>query len=138
MIFMAILFTFGSIVTIHYVEKDLLFHGAKNYIFYSGTNSSQAKIVSATPQEAKQVKLRLANITGESAEYTSIDAVFQQAKRYQASFQFLEKCGEIVNIYLFSPKLYGAIALQNHLVNLHIAIRQNAVCVGSPIIFGGY
>ena len=138
MLFLAILFTLGSVVTIHYMEKDLLFKGATNYTFYTHSASSQANILSVAAKDAKKTKYALSNLTGESAEYKESTEVIKQIKKYNASFKFMEDCGDIQNYYFYSPQLYAAVHLSGMDINLHIAIQSNHIRIGSPLIFGGF
>ena len=49
-----------------------------------------------------------------------------------------ERCGDTENVYAYTPRLGQGLHLPQGRVNLHVARRGNTVCVGSPIIFGGY
>ena len=138
MLFLAIIFTLGSIVTIHYMEKDILFKGATNYTFYTQTASSQANILSVTAKDAKKVKYSLSNVTGESAEYQNSKEVFKYIKKFNATFKFMEECGDIQNYYFYSPQLYAAVNLSGIHINLHVAIKSNNISIGSPLIFVGF
>lgn len=48
-----------------------------------------------------------------------------------------EICGTR-SYYCYSPRLRGGAVLNGCVVNLHIAVRENSVAVGSPVVFGGY
>ena len=138
MLFLAILFTLGSVITIHYMEKDILFKGATSYTFYTKAASSQANILSVSAKDAKKIKYSLSNLTGESAEYQNTGEAFEQIKKYNASFKFMEDCGDIQNYYFYSPKLYAAVSLSGIHITLHVAIKSNNISMGSPLIFGGF
>ena len=127
MLFLAIIFTLGSVITIHYMEKDILFKGATTYTFYTQSASSQASILSVTGREAKKIKYSLSNLTGESAEYQNNEEVFKQIKKFNATFKFMEESGDIQNYYFYSPKLYTAVSLSGIPINLHIAIKSNTI-----------
>ncbi len=138
MLLFSILFTIASLSIMHYMQKDLLFKNAMRYTFYSQSASSQAQIISATPQDAKKVKYAIANLTGESAEYPYAIDAFRQIQKYNARFKFMEVCGDIQNYYFYSQQLYSAVKINGITINLHIAVKMDSITVGSPLIFGGF
>ena len=42
------------------------------------------------------------------------------------------------NYYYSAPALGGGVWLEGQPVNLHVAVRGQGACIGSPLIFGGY
>lgn len=120
------------------LDKNLLFAGAESYIFYTGSQSSNAQITLAEGEDAARVKFFLAGVTGESARYESAESAFAQAERYGAKLLFCERAAEVTNYYYYSPRLCGGVELGGALVNLHVAVRGAGASVGSPLIFGGY
>ena len=119
-------------------ERSLLFAGAQSYTFYAQSASSQAQIVQATPQQAFAVKLMLCGLTGESAQYESVEEAFSQAQKYGATLAFAERAADVENYYYYSPRLPGGEEIGGQRVNLHVAVRGGRAAVGSPLIFGGY
>lgn len=120
------------------LDKNLLFAGAESYIFYTGSQSSNAQITLADGEDAARVKFFLAGVTGESARYESAESAFAQAERYGAKLLFCERAAEVTNYYYYSPRLCGGVEIGGALVNLHVAVRGAGASVGSPLIFGGY
>lgn len=118
--------------------KNLLFAGAESYIFYTGSQSSNAQITLAEGEDAARVKFFLSDVTGESARYESAESAFAQAERYGAKLLFCERAAEVTNYYYYSPRLCGGVEIGGALVNLHVAVRGAGASVGSPLIFGGY
>ncbi len=120
------------------LDKNLLFAGADSYIFYTGSQNSNAQITLADGEDAARVKFFLAGVTGESARYESAESAFAQAERYGAKLLFCERAAEVTNYYYYSPRLCGGVEIGGALVNLHVAVRGAGASVGSPLIFGGY
>ena len=120
------------------LDKGLLFEGAEQYTFYSGSESSQAHITLASASEAAAVKLALSDITGESARYESAEEAFRQVKKYGGDLVCREDAAGVSNYYFYSRRLGGGVDLYGARVNLHVAVRGGAAAVGSPLIFGGY
>ncbi len=120
------------------LDKNLLFAGAESYIFYTGSQSSNAQITLAEGEDAARVKFFLSDVTGESARYESAESAFAQAERYGAKLLFCERAADVTNYYYYSPRLCGGVEIGGALVNLHVAVRGAGASVGSPLIFGGY
>ena len=51
---------------------------------------------------------------------------------------FSEKVGEIVVYYAFSPQIKYREKVQGETVNLQVAVSENYVKVGSPLIYGSF
>ncbi len=119
-------------------SQDVLFPGATSYAFYAHSVSSNARIVTATGAKARQIKLCLLDRRGESAYYPDAAQAFEQAKRYGMKPAFCEQAGDVINYYGFSEELGDGVLLDGHRVNLHIAVRAEGACIGTPLIFGGY
>lgn len=49
-----------------------------------------------------------------------------------------EHCGDLYSIYAYASGRGKGVRLFGSMVNLHVARRGASVCVGSPMIFGGY
>ena len=80
---------------------------------------------------------------GESVRFTfsegGVDEFVKSVLRYyKAEVCFCERVGEVVSTYARSNRLGEGVTVEGKRVNLHIAVRGNAVAVGTPIIFGGY
>ena len=70
------------------LDKNLLFAGAESYIFYTGSQSSNAQMTLVEGENAARVKFFLSGVTGESARYGSAEDAFAQAEKYGAKFLF--------------------------------------------------
>ncbi len=106
--------------------------------YYLYSPSSQAKIVASVG-------------LAESFFLTGEKSVFQfpsekEAARYLsglldeqgAKVVFEEECMGARSIYAYAPKRGGGITLLGKRVNLHLVWSGERVCVGTPIVFGGY
>lgn len=128
----------AALVVPQATEKALLFDGAQTYLFYTQSESSQAKIVSAEGEDAARVKFSLQSLTGESACYENETMAFAQAKRYGAKLVFTEQAADVQNYYYYSARLGGGVMIAGEKVNLQVAVRGEGAAVGYPLIFGGY
>ena len=113
--FFAALICMALLILPQLADEKPLFAGAQSYLFYTRSASSQAQIVHATPENAAYIRLSL------------FDRLL-----------FTEKAGDVTNYYYYSPRLGECVLLSGQAVNLHIALRGESGCAGSPLIFGGY
>lgn len=129
---------------------------AQNRTYYLYSPSSQATAVSALEL------FELPFVKGESAVYvfekpssdvqslsgfsdpeeengTTVYEFKEEIIRvYRAQILFTEETEGLISFYGYSPLLPDGIFLSGEKINLHIAVRENRVAVGTPIIFGGY
>lgn len=113
-----------------------VFEEGESYTFYCGSVSSQAQIVVCN-KNAGFAKFFLSDVEGESTVYTDA-SVSSLEKKYFAELLFFESCGDVVNYYYSSPCFSSFVEVDGYKVNMHIAERKDSVCIGTPIIFGGY
>lgn len=123
---------------VQFLDEAPLFAGAQSYLFYSRSASSQAEIVWADAEDAARVRRSLFGRTGESAVFDSAEGALAQAEEYGAQLLFCERAGDVTNYYYYSPRLGGCVYVAGFAVNLHVALRGEGGCAGSPLIFGGY
>ena len=108
------------------------FDGDKEYYLYSP--SSQAQIKSEVSI------LEMPFIRGESVRLTcQADVVLETVlSKYSASVVKVEEFCDGVSYYCYSPKLKKGIVIDGVMINLQIAVKDESVVMGTPIIFGGY
>ena len=78
-------------------------------------------------------------VEGESVSF--MDASFDLAAaldRYAAKLLFSEQAGDVTVYYAFSPLLTYRAALCGQTVNLQIAVENERVTLGTPLIFGSF
>ena len=138
LVFLFLLACFFLLALPQWLDKPLLFPGAERYTFYSQSASSQAKITSASPEEAALVRLTLQNYTGESARFADAADAFSQAEKYGAELVLEQKSADVHDYYYYTPRLAGGVVLGGMRVNLHVSVRGQSASVGCPLIFGGY
>ena len=123
------------IFTIAALPKSICFDGGYNYVFYCGTSSADCKVVRAEGN-AKLTRIFLDNVCGEGAEFNELD-IEQFLSSVGGEIIFSESAAGITNYYC-SANLPYSVAIDGAVINLHIAVCENSVKVGTPIIFGGY
>lgn len=124
-----------------YLMHASSFSGGES-VYYLCSASSQADV------KAQLSFADLARLKGESAVYVferteggfAGDAAVAEEimRKYRAELCFTEDVCGTLSYYCYSPLLKGGIELNGRKINLHIAVREDALAVGSPIIFGGY
>lgn len=117
------------------LPQNLCFESGDTYTFYCGTSSADCKIITVNNFAAAK-KLCLKNVCGESTDYKSFDMEsFLQSVGGKVVFE--EEFSDGVNFYCTANLPYS-VELYGQKINLHIAVKENAARVASPIIFGGY
>lgn len=94
----------------------------------------------------RKTKLTLAELfwkEGESVRFVFSDGGAEEFMQsvldcYNAEIRVREETGSTSSAYAYSLLLGKGLFVGGERVNLHIAVRGNAVAVGTPIIFGGY
>ena len=79
--------------------------------------------------EGEQVRYRTTDGEGFAEEVLSI---------FHATCVWKEVVDGVTSYYASSQKLPKSVLVSGALVNLHIAVKEDEVVVGTPIIFGGY
>ncbi|MCH5143247.1 MAG: hypothetical protein J1G07_06030 [Clostridiales bacterium] len=117
------------------LPKSVCFNGGYNYVFYCGTSSADCRVVRADGN-AKLTRIFLNNVCGESAEFKELD-IEKFLLSVGGEIVFSESAAGITNYYC-SANLPYSVAIDGTEINLHIAVCENSIKVGTPIIFGGY
>ena len=123
------------LAAVAFMPQNLCFESGGTYTFYCGTSSADCKVITVQ-SFANTQKLCLKNVCGESTEYENFD-MESFLKSVDGKVVFEEKFSDGVNYYCTADLPYS-VKLNNHTINLHIAVKGNAARVASPIIFGGY
>ena len=116
------------------LPQTICFTGGENYIFYCGTSSADCKEVRS--DNAKFTRLFLTNVCGESAEFKELN-IDEFLSSVGGQVVFSENAAGITSYYC-SADLPYSVNLDGNEINLHIAVSETCVKVGTPIIFGGY
>ena len=106
--------------------------------YYLYSQSSQAKIVESVSLAESFF------ITGEKSVFC-FDSE-EEAGRYalnllggdEVTTVFEEEWDGVRSVYAYSARRGGGILLSGKRVNLHVVWKGTRVCVGTPIVFGGY
>ena len=108
----------------------------REYYLYSP--SSQAQIVGKVSFAQSFFLTGEKSVFRFSSENEARDYALSLLKEQGAVVVLEEDCMGVHSIYAFAPKRGGGILLSGQRVNLHIVQNGARVCVGTPIIFGGY
>lgn len=123
------------IFAISALPKRICFEGGYNYVFYCGTSSADCKVVRAD-DNAKLTRIFLKDVCGEGAEFKELD-IDGFLAGVNGKIVFSESVAGITNYYCSASLPYSTV-LDGAVINLHIAVCEDSVKVGTPIIFGGY
>ncbi|MCH5148008.1 MAG: hypothetical protein J1G05_01425 [Clostridiales bacterium] len=117
------------------IPKRICFNGGYNYVFYCGTSSADCKVVRADGN-AKLTRLFLNDVCGEGAEFKELN-IENFLLSLGGEIVFSESAAGITNYYCKANLPYS-VEIDGEKINLHIAVCEGSVKVGTPIIFGGY
>ena len=131
----AALFSALIIFAIAILPQKICFNGGYNYVFYCGTSSADCKVVRADGN-AKLARLFLTDVCGEGAEFKELD-IESFIADLGGEIIFSESAAGITNYYC-SANLPYSVIIDGAEINLHVAVCDGSVKVGTPIIFGGY
>ena len=131
-----IIFALALIVSFSIYNSRPLFYGiGDEYLIYTVDGSSLAEQVSCdTPFYPF-----MARVKGESCkiEKSGFD-VEEFFKSYNAEIMFSESVDGVTSYYGYSKDIKFLKKIGGKAVNLHVAVAENSVTVGSPIIFGSF
>ena len=97
---------------------------------------------SASSQGLRKDCISILDIFRVKGECVRLDACQYNAEsllvRYQAEVLFKEEVAGRVSYYCYTEKWGGGLCINGYKVNLHIAVGEEEMVVGFPIIFDGY
>lgn len=80
---------------------------------------------------------RYAN-TAQNEETVAAEIAQAIAEKYGAEWIFSEEVCGVTSFYGYSERLAQGVRVNGARINLHVAVRDGRVAVGTPIIFGGF
>ncbi len=104
---------------------------AGEHTYYLDSASSQA-LVKTRLSFSDIFRVRGESVVAERGEAESI------AERFGAALVATEYAGDAVSYYYTVDAWGGGVLIDGKRVNLHIAVGENRVVVGTPVIFGGF
>lgn len=125
------------LAALYIMPVRLAFEGGQSYAFYVGNTSKNCRVVTARGNNAYLKRLTLSGVCGESATYPPDYDWRGFLGSAGANILFCEELSDSVNYYCeggapYSVELYGKT------VNIHVCVKDDAIIIASPIIFGGY
>ena len=118
-----------------YNGKPLFYEMNKNYLLYTADNSSLAfQTVSDKPFYPFMAKVKGESCKVEKSGF-NVDDFF---KGYGAEILFVESVDGVISYYGYSKDIKFLTKIKGELINLHVAVAENGVTIGSPIIFGSF
>lgn len=116
-------------------SKPVFLGKAERFELYVGSNSSTAEIVCVDASDYSFIK----DVKGESFKTSdknfNVESFFDE---YKADLVFVEEVNGVRSYYGYSTKIrYGKI-INGKRINVHVAIAQNEITVGTPIIYGSF
>lgn len=104
-------------------------------------NNGNGYIIKTDINNALNIKKNVSNILGESVSFVSNKNVINKIiKYYNIKIFKSEKIGEIEVCYGFSNKLNSTqkVNIDENIINIQIAFKENVLTIGTPIILGEY
>jgi hypothetical protein len=123
--------------------------GAGNYSFYS-TETVQSKyftnvidlgfsyIYECESTNANRVRPLFKNLDGESIRLNAEESIDAILKKLDAIVVSQSTIGDLKNIYGYTARNAQYITEKHRKINLQIAVNNNAVTIGFPVILGSY
>lgn len=116
-------------------NRPLFLDFGNEYEIYSMANGSNAKIECANSNSYYTFALKY----GESCSLSASEFCQKRfLNQYNARLIFTEQASHGTSVYAYSPQIKYCAYIKGEKVNLHFFIGEQAVKVGSPIIFGSY
>lgn len=107
-----------------------------NHAYYL-SNSSQ-NFCTLTDPTFWELATMQGKLHGETCEYLLSDfSLDEYLQKVNGNVCFVEVLFDSVNYYCTADMPYQT-QLNGQAINLHICVKQDAVAVGTPVIFGGY
>ncbi len=116
------------------------------YTFYLYSQSSNAEIITVNAKKAKEQIKSLKDIKGQSIflDYSLIDEqsclnwASEQIASKNATLVFTEEGEWGKNEYYYSPLIASFCIINGNRINLHVAVNEKGISIGSPLLFGSY
>lgn len=124
------------VVCLYITNKNPLFLGYANTFEVYLTNYSHSQM---QMQVSSNEYLFVNGIKGESCVVEQADFCLQDfLYKMNGKIIFEQILGECHNYYCYSPSIKYCQVINGKRINLHVSIRQEAVKVGSPLIYGSF
>ena len=130
-VFIACFFALASAFCIRVQHAYKLASLVGKHTYYLYTASSQA-VTKTTVLPWEIFRVQGESVTLENADPVSI------ATRFGGEQVCVERVDGVVSYYYRVDAWQGGIVIAGELVNLHIAVSEQCVVVGTPVIFGGF
>ncbi len=115
-------------------NKPIFSELSDRFEIYTFSDSSTAVIQTVSADEYKLYK----NVKGESCVVGETADVDELLTMFNAELKFIEETDGVKSYYAFSKDIKYKKELGGVTVNLQIAVSENMVKIGSPIIFGSF
>ena len=114
----------------------------KNIDFKNATiiDCGSAYIVKCDILDAKNVKNNLDNVLGESVRISvfSIDESQSIISKYQSRILYKENIDDYCIYYCYDSSLPKFVSINGQKINIQIAVKQNTIDIGYPLILNGF
>ena len=140
---LAVIFSLFFAVGIKAVSVSRLadIKGERTY-FLDSASSQGLRKTALLPNELTRVKGECVFTeisTYDGGRYLTNEEVADKiTTQYGAKILFTEEIGGVVSYYAHTPQWRECVYIDGRKVNLHIALRENCLAVGTPIIFDGF
>lgn len=113
--------------------------GEQKYQNISILKNGDNFIVKCEPKIASLIKRNLTDIQGESITFVGNKKdAFAFLSKFDFEIVLTENVAGVYTLYAFVPTITNCIYINNQKVNLELAVCDNIVTIGCPIILGDY
>lgn len=113
--------------------------GQKKYSDIEILKNGDNYIVKCQPFLASVIKKSLANLQGESIVFEgNRQDAFDYLSHYNTQIVLTENVDGIFILYAYVPNIYDSIYINSQKVNIELAVKNNVITIGCPIILGDY
>ena len=119
-------------------NKPLFSDAEGDFYLYTGSASSQCRIISITKADYEKGMYDYLGVCGGSVHNVSEGYIIAQIEKLGARHVLTERSGDTVTKYYYSTKIPVYKRVNGKKVNLQTAETCDSYTIGSPLIFGGY
>ncbi len=103
------------------------------------TKCGTAVFVESDLKFCKQIKNKIKNINGQSISFSGNETLYNSMVNNLINVRVLtENVSNVKCCYGYNNKLNNSINIDGKIVNIQIAINNNVITIGTPVILGSY
>ena len=102
-------------------------------------NCGSAVFVTSNVENCKEIRTQLADIQGQSISFCGDEELYTSMVTWLiGNATFSANVGAVKCCYGYNNKLNNYINIENSKINIQIALHNNVITIGTPVILGSY